>query len=143
MVDISSRKAVAAMLERIFQGELTNYQIEDFWPQKSDDRFIAELPDILWPYYDDQPEKPLRPGQFSDNGEAFLKRIILFLKSNREYEWPRWKSPVDGGSILGRLVKCLRKSSEDLENFKRYGDFDVWPFIRRADYEECAFKEPS
>ena len=139
MVDASARNVVAALLERLLQGDLTNYQLENLWPQKSNDRFIAELPDILWCYYDDSPERILRSEQFGDDGKAFLQRIIRFLRSANEYQWPTWKPSPDRDSVLRRLVGRLFKNSGDLKNFKAHGDFDVWPFIRRADYEKSVY----
>lgn len=140
MVDKASRSAVVSLLEGIFRGQLTNFGLEDQWPQESHDRFIAELPEILWPYYDDQPETLLKPEQFGDDGEAFLRRIILFLKSDRDYEWPIWKPSIHRASAVGRLFGWFIKGGEDIASFKTHGDFDVWPFARMADYEACAFQ---
>jgi len=73
-------------------------------------------------------------------------RWILFLRSDREYEWPpfQWVDGIladIGHSLMSLLTlgywrkRQRRIADRDFQHFKLAGDYDVWPFMRRSDYE--------
>jgi hypothetical protein len=55
---------------------------------------------------------------------------ILFLHSDLEYEWP---APFPSVTLMSRLLGWLSR-----QPIRNHGDIDMWPFIRRSDYEEAS-----
>ena len=139
MINKEARRAAATILEKISSERLTNYQLEDDWPAKSADRIVDELPDIIWCNYDDTPEQLLTPGHFGESGHDFINRIILFLKSDQEYRWPEW-NPPSFRTFFRRLFR-LQTADHERELFAQHGDFNVWPFLRKEDFEESKRRE--
>jgi hypothetical protein len=75
----------------------------------------------------------------NDEGRALVERCVLFLRTDLEFQWPvpsslcLWYSflrLVGLGWIVGRLAP------QDMS----IGDADVWPFLRKADYERALSK---
>lgn len=136
MVNTEARQAAITILEKLLAAQLTNYELEDNWPPRSSDRIVDELPDILWCNYDDTPKQILTPANFGETGGDFINRIILFLKSDYEYEWPEW-NPPSFRTFVRRLLG-RQTAAQDRQSFAQHGDFNVWPFIRKEDFQKCA-----
>jgi hypothetical protein len=75
-------------------------------------------------------------------------RWILFLRSDRQYEWPQFQCLADlnrnAGLIhpllslltLGYWGRVQRETfRREAEQFMLAGDHDVWPFKRREDFQ--------
>ena|SRR5215213_2771380 len=120
-------------------GQITNWEFIERYPSSWEDPVIWALDDTVWCLYDDIVTHKL-------SGERALPkeiknhaaRWLMFLYSNEEYLWPKigrpgfrynpeplWFSWVFG-FWQGRLKK-----------FKASGDYDVWPFLSREDYERA------
>ncbi len=88
----------------------------------------------IWGFYSDlsthklEGKHALRP-----DGKAVFMRCILFLKSNLEYEWP--KSVVSLSNFVLHVVTLGKYTRQKRKEFELHGDLDVWPFLRRSDYE--------
>jgi len=63
---------------------------------------------------------------------ALIGRCLLFLQTDLEFKWP---SPPGLGEGLLRIASLGRWSGTSEEEYKSKGDFDVWPFLKRSDYE--------
>lgn len=135
MVDVEGRRRAAALVTQIRDGLLTNYQFEDAYPMRSKDRALFAVFMVVWSLYDDLHEHRLE--KLPDDVVQRLRRCELFLNADLSYEWPRWflsfgtflLLPVNiiTFGLLGRLLRL---------KFERAGDASVWPFKRRADYEQ-------
>jgi hypothetical protein len=64
---------------------------------------------------------------------AFLERCVLFLKTDLEFEWPLPKPSLTRGLL--EMVGLGRRFRAADEECKSKGDFEVWPFFRKSDYE--------
>jgi hypothetical protein len=70
---------------------------------------------------------------------------LLFLYSDHEYQWPRIgvaafrDLPAD--FWFGNVVRRLFAWEERSVALMAYGDYDVWPFLRRKEFHE-ALKKP-
>jgi hypothetical protein len=70
-----------------------------------------------------------------------VARWILFLKTDLEYEWPRLSRFHSLLLLLGNLFSVGLIGVAYRKYFRRFGDWDVWPFLRRSDYD-LATKQP-
>ena len=65
-----------------------------------------------------------------------MARWLVFLYSDKEYLWPRIGAPGfrETPSWFCRVFKFARKR---YERFRAAGDYRVWPFVSREDFEEA------
>jgi len=144
MVDRIARDRFAELLRHYAAGLISNDSFEDNLPLKSKDRAVNTIFwNGAWMLYDDTHEYKLS-GEYrlSKRAKREVARWILFLKSDLEYEWP----PIRGiygfpyylliiltfGLILPFVKRYLRKA----------GDEEVWPFLRRTDYDSALANPP-
>ena len=97
MIDRVGRDTLALLLRRLVTGRITNDEFEDALPGRSEDEAIwAVFRGGAWYLYGDLHEHRLvGEHELSSEQRREVAKWILFLKSNREYEWPRhraWKS---------------------------------------------------
>jgi hypothetical protein len=67
-----------------------------------------------------------------------MERCLLFLKSDLEYQWPLPKIRLRYGILRLLGFGWLLKRRQEVE--MGIGDMDVWPFLKRADYEDMSRK---
>jgi hypothetical protein len=143
MIDKDQRRALCELLRHLATGQISNDQFEDRLPACSDDPAIFEIRHQAWFLYSDLREHRLvGKDRLSDEDRRTIARWILFLLSDFEYEWPRiaWYSyPL---LFLGNLMTLGLVGAGFRRTFERAGDFEVWPFVRRSDYE-TALNEPT
>ena len=141
MIDPDSRNRLAESLRHLVSGQITNDQFEDAAWIDSDDAIIDAVKWQAWFLYSDLHEHKLRGSHaVSKSDRLVVARFILFLHSDLSYEWP--PHPFDGGvGVIARLLSFAvsfgiipRRVDK---KWKAVGDFDVWPFIRRKDYEQA------
>jgi hypothetical protein len=147
MVDCEARRRAAQLVRRFGDGEITNDEFEDDWPDSRDDRALRAVGTMLWGSYSDlYPHRLVGKHALAEEGRRLFRRCALFLESDREYEWPRDSFTGIGG--FGPVIRVLtlglsyfadrwierghRRARAELE---AAGDFGVWPFLQRADYE--------
>lgn len=166
MLDIERRKKLAFHLRHLSVGLISNDEFENsimddvtngwlpeqYYRAKSakiDDPIIIPMLELCWGLYDDTRNHKLVKGdKLSDESLKIIARCILFLNSDREYKWPYFdtKSPFYNFSIkehlldlltLGILYNEKRAEHERLyQDYQKIGDFDFWPFMKQADYED-------
>jgi hypothetical protein len=136
MIDRARRDRLAEALRQLLSGRIDNLAFDDLdCPgdiTESEDRALSEIFYFVWPCYDDFRSHPL---ELTDGQRLDLKRCVLFLNSDAEFEWPRrgW-----------RVVDCLRRLADEATG-RRFGwwsattggEVSVWPFFRRPDYERA------
>ena len=136
MVDRANRDVGATVLRDLVDGRITNDDFMSKFPRGTDPALRAVL-DFAWTQFSDLRAHTLA-GRDNPTPErrAVLERCCLFLRTDLEFEWPLPTRSIWRGLLqiltLGRL---FRPSEED---YKSKGDFEVWPFLRRSDYEAHA-----
>ncbi len=143
MIDRKARNKLAEEI-RHFMGCFTdNFEYDDaVFDIDSDDRGVIEVRQQVWVTYDDLRQHKME-GKWAlpDDQMVIIKRCIVFLKSDIEYEWPKWPilyiltRPLIWLITLGRLTEVLDR------HFNRAGKTHVWPFHTEKDYE-AAKKNP-
>ena len=143
MIDRKSRTELAELIRHLVAGQLTNNQFEDRLALWSSDPAVWEVFSCgAWCLYSDLWEYRLT-GNYRLPKEARreVARWILFLKTDLEYEWPRLGRCRSLLLLLGNVLTIGLLSIAYRKYFRRFGDWDVWPFLRRSDYD-LALKQP-
>lgn len=172
MVDLERRKKLGYHLRHLVVGLISNDEFEEEildnvsfgnLPEhyssskqaKFDDPIIRPLLELSWCLYSDLENHTLTgKHQLSDKELKNIARIILFLNSDVEYEWPyfdrinpllrfSFKDLLFTALTLGQhyMVK-LNERKGQYEGFKNTGDHDLWPFINKEQYEQQLRKQP-
>ncbi|MGF7027391.1 MULTISPECIES: hypothetical protein [Sphingobacterium] len=172
MVDLERRKMLAYHLRHLVIGRISNDEFEEemqdnvsfgYLPEqyysskqaKLDDPIIRPMLELSWCLYSDLGNHKLTDKhQLADEELKNIARIILFLNSNLEYEWPYFDriNPLIRFSFKDLLFTILSlgqhynvKLNEwkvQFEKFKNTGDHDLWPFISKEQYEQQLKKQP-
>ena len=140
MVAREERDRLAILLRRLADGRITNDDYDSEFPIASDDRAVEIIAYNGWGLYSDFPTYRLRGKHaLSPAAREHVARSILVLHSDLEYEWPR----EPRHNLISLIVVLLTVGWVDLrpwQEWKRQGDFPVWPFFRWADYEQALVK---
>jgi len=141
MIDRDARNELAEALRHLLSGQFTNDQFDEAAPIESDDPVIKEVREQAWFLYSDLYEHKLTGRHtLSNSDRRITSQFILFLHSNLEYEWPR--HPLNGIIRLPIYILSFGLIPRYVDKkWKASGDYDVWPFISREDYEK-ALKNP-
>ena len=135
MVDQSNRTLCLSILHQLLAEGISTYEIEDKWPEVSDDPAIAAISGQMWHYYDDFPERRLGSKDLTDEVIQMIERCILFLESGQEYKWPVYSFETRNLKWFRRVFDFNgRKTREEWERFCSAGDPTVWRFLCRSDY---------
>jgi len=141
MVDRVSRPKAAALLKKLALGRITTDEFEiGLWELKSKDPVLVALDDTIAEMAGDQ-DPSLAPA-FA-RGTEMRKRVcrwILFLRTDLDYLWPAERMAPGIRDFyrpawydkLFRLDKRMLKSNI---RFFAAGDYEVWPFLRKGDFE--------
>ena len=142
MIDRASRRTVGELLRHLAAGQITNDQFEDRLPRDSADAAVAEIRQQAWFLYSDLREyRFVGRDRLSNKHRREVSRRILFLQSDLEYEWPRTSTITAALLFIANLCTLGWAGRVSAARFKRHGDVDVWPFIRRPQYD-AALGEP-
>jgi hypothetical protein len=166
MVDAKRRKKLAFLLRQLSAGLITNDDFEeavmddvsDGWlPEQyyrsklaqsdDDDPIIKPMLELCWGLYDDTRQHKLTKGdELTTEAKKIIARCILFLRSEREYEWPYFdtNNPLLKFSLSDLILSILtlghhyRNKRErhiiSYYEWQKLGDYEFWPFIRKSDY---------
>ncbi|GAA0746948.1 hypothetical protein [Gaetbulibacter jejuensis] len=137
----NQRNILAENLRHYLSGTITNFEfmnrIEPIYP--TDDKGIRAIESEFWFYYDDLREhRNLGKHKLTDETEKYIKRFILFLKSDNEYEWKDQKFPNPIKWFLNLItfgIYSKYSDEKELENIED-GDERVWPFFRQSEFEK-------
>lgn len=139
MVDRHSRDIAAEALRDFMEGSISNEQYERRFPRNKDDPALWAVHEQTWLYYSDLTEHTLT-GKYAltDAARALYERCLLFLRSDLEFQWPPPKIRLRYGILrllgFGRLLK--RREEKEMG----IGEMEVWPFLKKAEYEEMSHK---
>ncbi|MFN3536995.1 MAG: hypothetical protein ACK4Y4_06070 [Brevundimonas sp.] len=137
MIDRAARDAAAHLVRQFRDGELTNDDLEDRWPCRSDDRALPALASMLWRFYDDHRTHTL--DNHPPETAAELTRYAAFLDTDLPYEWSLDRfDTIDWLGLANRLTLGVipalsRKVERQQQAISGEGDVTVWPFVRAAD----------
>jgi hypothetical protein len=139
VIDRAARNKLAEGMRHLGAGILSNTEFEKRVITKSVDPAIqAVFVGGPWFLYHDLSTYKLRgPYRLRGLARKELARCVMFLKTDLEYEWPVQQRGVLS-SLLWSLVNLATFgmfANVQQRRFMRAGDFSVWPFIRRSDYE--------
>jgi hypothetical protein len=141
-VDKKARKQLALLVRRLAAGSITNDQFEDQLPVSDE----SALHDIyfygVWPLYDDFVEHKLKSQwSLSLEGKDWVGRIVLFLRSENPYRYPKLMGFSQLPVMLLSIITLGWFGRFWLRYKWRDGDQSVWPFFSQSEYEE-ALKHP-
>lgn len=144
MINAEGRKKLALTARRYLSGRISNFDLEAREPNsKGDDGITQVSAHGFYELYSDQETHYCTGKHALDQRQRkVVARWLLFLYSSYEYEWPVYK-----GSIFIRALQVItfsfpRKYFFGTKAFRSAGDFDVWPFLKRSDYEEALRNPP-
>jgi hypothetical protein len=165
MIDSERRKKLAYHLRHLSVGLISNDEFENnileevtngWLPEqyyrteeaKFDDPIIIPMLELCWGLYDDTRNHKLKGyDKLSPESLKIIARCILFLQTNREYEWPYFdtKNPLFKFSFkevvvsiltLGKYYRDRRKQhNEAYIEFTKLGNFEIWPFKNILEFE--------
>ena len=133
MIDREARNKLAEVIRHYLSCQINNFEFDETINniKSYNDPVISFLRQELWFLYDD-----LRTHKNEGKYKAikddldYLKRIILFLKSDSEFQWT--EQPV---TILALFRP--KKHKESIKHWESQGDIDVFPFLKKEDYERA------
>jgi hypothetical protein len=103
---------------------------------------MARIMAHLWVFFDDFDDNRQRLVLDEQTAElqGLLKRCLLFLDGDRPYEWPRWTNSRLTSVIYPFVWVATLGFVDRLATWavRRQGCPEVWPFLRREDYEADA-----
>jgi hypothetical protein len=139
MVDRNARNEVVLLLRQLVTGRITNDEFEDRQPLGSSDLAVAEV--FLRGasgFYSDLDEYRLAGRhRLSRSERREMARLILFLKSDLEYEWP---DPKLWQELLWMAAGLLTLGLAGRLYWRwmgAHGEVGVWPFLRQEDLERA------
>jgi len=139
MIDRVARKQAAETLRHFVSGQITNDEFIRRYPYSKRDPVIWALDDTVWCLYDDISTHKLT-GEYAPTRE-FRKqaaRWLMFLYSDEEYLWPMIGRPGFRSSSESLWLSWIFGFGQGrLKKFMASGDFEVWPFLRREDFERA------
>jgi hypothetical protein len=174
MIDKQRRKKLAFHLRQLSVGLISNDDFEeavmedvsDGWlPEQyyrsklakkgNDDPIIRPMLELCWGLYDDtRNHKLVKSDALAKPVLKIVARCILFLHSDREYEWPYFNTnnPLLRFSLKDLIFSVLSlghhyrdKREEHIISYyewQKSGDYDVWPFFRKSEYRDQLTNRP-
>lgn len=130
MIDREARDELSLLAKRFIAGRITNFDYETNSPF-SKDRVIEIVDDYLFLFCNEFKEHNLSKGDLPKTTKKELARILLFLNSDYEYEWPKRKWTFNNFRRLFRLTKSLQGLRIRDWEYHNAGDLSVWPFTHR------------
>lgn len=136
MTDRRNREKLAEALRHLATGQISNDEYEDRTELRSSDIAVGEIWRAGWGMYSDlRTHRLTGKDALTAETKEVIARCILFLHSDLPWEWP---TRSFGATLLFAAASTctlglLRRREE--RKYRGAGEFAVWPFFRRADYE--------
>jgi hypothetical protein len=140
VVDRKARDCAAELLRQFASGRITNFALENRWPN-SKDPAVRALESTIWCFYDDFSEHTLQgPFALAPQMKRVVARWIVFLHTSEPYQWPSIAYP--GVRPLRRNWLTQRLGLVNLftrkeQRFLKAGSFELWPFISAQSFERA------
>lgn len=143
MIDRASRNRLAKALRQYVAGVLSNDDLDDVEVDWRDSGAVA-VKGRAWNLYDDTYQHRARGRHYlSKPARDEIGRWVLFLRSDCEYTWPDYNfaQVVNWPMNILTFGRWERRKQKRFELFAEAGDFAVWPFLSRGEYE-CLLAQP-
>jgi hypothetical protein len=133
------REKAAALIARWLEGNVTNWDFEDEWPEQSDDRAVVDIGRALWRLYSDFPQRPLNASNLSANELAVLRKCLAFMQSGESYEPVPYEEAVPWKpNLLTRLFGVKERPWETMRLKIDAERQKWWPFADEAQWRDVA-----
>lgn len=135
VVNRDARAKAASLIRSYLDGKINNHEFAAGFPRDKADAALKAIETRLWFYYDDL--KTHYSGFSPHSGAVTLfRRCALFLDAHLEYEWPKlWHHNLAHPIVRILLGQAFRSAA--IQRAKTSGDYAVWPFFRRPDFERA------
>ena len=131
----ADRHKAATLIARWLQGSITNWQLEDEWPEQSTDRGVVDIGRAMWTLYPDFPERPLKPSNLDPEHLALLQRCLSFLRSDASYEAVPYEEATQWKpNLLTRLLGVKERPWETMRLKIEPERQKWWPFANEAQW---------
>ena len=140
VIDRSARRRLAEGLRRLAAGRITNVDFENRYArtQRSQDRSIGEIFGAAWHLYSDlETYRLIGRHRLDRKTRRDVARCIVFLHSNRPYEWPITRLWVNLACLPVHILTLGLSARIQNRRWRNSGDFEVWPFHRSSDYRSA------
>lgn len=145
MVDREERDLLVESLRQMLKGNLSvkEYDKKEEYFMVSKDKAVLEIvAEMSWVCDDIALSFWSHKKRVKYHAE-FIEHCILFLSTNLEYEWPEMKQNNPFKRLISLLTFYIfprfREPSQESLNrkYRSSGDVDVWPFLRKEDFEQA------
>ncbi|WP_426339202.1 hypothetical protein ACN9MZ_23095 [Pseudoduganella sp. S-14] len=143
-IDRHSRNQLAEAIRALASGLITNDEFErKRMPHNMSDPAVNEVfSSGAWCLYSDLKAYRLTGKQKLDGPtRKEIARWVLFLKTDLPYEWPVPTFQESFFRFFGNLFTFGRFNRRYQNEIALLGDTEVWPFLRRSDFE-AALRDP-
>jgi hypothetical protein len=139
MVDRDARDKMILLLRRLVAGRITNDEFEDGQPLSRTDPAVTEIfYRGAWGLYSDLHEHRLvGRHRLPRDARREIARLILFLKSDLDYEWPCHKVWQELLWMVAGLLTLGFAGRFYWRWLGTRGEVSVWPFSRQEDFERA------
>jgi hypothetical protein len=136
--DRESRDRLIGAIRALLSGQITHEEFESRVPARSSDPAIrAMLSDNVWQLFTGQHQHPI-----ADRDRSVVARWLLFLRTDKPYEWPAYSRRQQVAHALATVVTLGLIAKPLRRRIASQGDIEVWPFLRHADYD-AAMRSPA
>lgn len=137
----TDRNLLAENLRHYLSGTITNFEfLNRIRPvSRTNDRGVRGVVNEFWSCYDDCREhRNTGKDKLNEEDENHIKRFIIYLKSDNEYEWkdPKFPNPIKWILNLITLGIYPEKTAETETDKLEIGDERVWPFFRETEFQK-------
>lgn len=133
----SDREKAAALIAAWLEGQITNWDFEDEWPEKSVDPAVVDIGRELWHFYSDFPQRRLGVSKLSPDELAVLRRCVEFLRSSERYEPVPYEEAIPWKRTF--LTKLFGVKERPWETMRLKIDPERrkwWPFADEAQWRK-------
>jgi hypothetical protein len=141
MVDALKRKRAVDLIRRFIDGQISNDEYDNDFPDDTQDQGLLVVYDRLWLLYSDLRTHRLDKDTLSSEERELIERCITFLNTDLEYEGPplRERKPISGlGDLFRRLSPNKNPYSLMGEQSQKDSVFVTrwWPFTSVEQYQQ-------
>ena len=123
------RTIASKIIERWFQGTITNDEFDDAWPWSSSDSAVREIGRELWSYFDDDPTNALTVSELTETQIDVLKRSWDFLNTALAYHYEVYPQPRTlWGKLKAPFVSQQTRLTTEQEKH--------WPFLSISERDQ-------
>lgn len=141
MIDRKARNKAALAIRRYASGRITNDALDEAFIE-SKDSAISAICEVVWHYSLNRP-KALRKDVLPKDIKRFFAGLVIFLKSEQEYAYPKGNYPFK--TKWSEFFSAVtfgwsgRRQSVKKKLWCQSGDIHYWPFSSGSNLERAVF----